>query len=142
MKIKKISKDKIIRRAFAQVAIFAIFMMLSPLPAFAAGYCSSTDGGSVDLNNSNVADVLKFGTCLIEGAIIPLLFAFATAVFIYGVVMFMKEDKAEEKEKGRQFMLWGIIAFSMMWGVWGFVAILSNTFGVTDVLPTLPQEAT
>lgn len=108
----------------------------------AGGYCTGV-GSSVNLSQDGTAvgDVLKFVTCLIEGAVIPLMFAIATATFIYGIVKFIGQEKAEEKEKGRQFMLWGIIAFAVMFGVWGFVAIVGNTFGVTNVIPTLPQSS-
>ena len=141
--MKNTMQHKIIRRAFAHVGIFLVFMMFFPMPTFAAsGYCSGSSG-SVNLSDegTDVSSVLKFGTCLIEDAIIPLMFAIATAVFIFGVVKFIGQEKAEEKEKGRQFMLWGIIAFAVMFGVWGFVAIIGNTFGVTNVIPILPQSS-
>ena len=133
----------IMRRAFAQLGIFVVFMMFFPMTTFGAtGYCAGV-GSSVNLSDSGTTagSVLQFGTCLIEGAVIPLMFAIATAAFIYGVVKFIGQEKAEEKEKGRQFMLWGIIAFAVMFGVWGFVAIIGNTFGVTNVIPILPQSS-
>lgn len=140
---KKIHIDTIVRRAFAHVGMFAAIMLLFPMVTFgASSYCSGVSSTlKIEDGNTSVSDVLKFGTCLIEQAIIPLMFAFATATFIYGVIKFIKEEKAEEREKGRQFMLWGIIGFAVMLGVWGFVAIISNTFGVTDILPILPQSS-
>ena len=127
------------------MGIFLTLLTFTPLVASAAssGYCAGV-GSSISIEHGGVAvgDVLKFGTCLIEQSVIPLLFAVAFLMFVYGVIKFIREEKAEEKEKGRQFMLWGIIAFAVMFGVWGFVAIFSNTFGVSNVLPILPQSST
>ena len=132
------------RKITAGFGIFLTLIMFFPSVTFAAtGYCSGV-GSSISIEQKGVAvgDVLKFGTCLIEQSVVPLLFALAFLMFIYGVMKFMTQEKAEEKEKGRQFMLWGIIAFAVMFGVWGFVAIISNTFGVSNVLPILPQSST
>ena len=41
-----------------------------------------------------------------------------------------------KKAKGKQFMIWGIVALTVMMGVWGLVGILGATFGTnTTVLP-------
>ena len=133
---------KHLHHLFTTSGIFLLAALFVPSVTFAApGYCSGVSS-TVDLNHSDVGGVLKFGTCLIENSVVPLFFAIAFMMFIYGVIKFIGQEKAEEKEKGRQFMLWGIIAFTVMFGIWGFVGILSNTFGVTNVLPILPQSST
>lgn len=113
--------------------------MVSAAPSYCAGVGSSI---SIEQGGTSLGDVLKFGTCFIEQSVIPLFFGLAFLMFVYGTFRFMTQEKAEEKEKGRQFMLWGIISFAVMFGVWGLVAILGNTFGVTNVLPILPQSST
>ena len=128
---------------FLQVLFFAFSFLVLPSATFAASFCSNVSTSlQIENGTTKIADVLNFGTCLIERSVIPLAFSIATIVFIYGVIKFIREEKAEEREKGRQFMLWGIIAFAVMFGVWGFVAILGNTFGVSNVLPILPQSST
>jgi len=69
--------------------------------------------------------------------VIPLIFALAVAMFVWGVVQFVINSSEEaKKEKGKQFMVWGIIALTVMVCVWGLVAILGNTFGVnTGFIP-------
>ena len=42
-----------------------------------------------------------------------------------------------KKEKGKQFMLWGVIALTVMVSVWGLVGVLSSTFGVRSLI--IPQ---
>ena len=135
---------KILHSAFAQLGIFLVTMMFFPMVAFAAtgGSCTAAPGAiNIESSHTTIADVLNYGTCLIEKSVIPLLFAAATVVFLYGVVMFIKEQNAEQKEKGRQFMIWGVIAFTVMFGVWGLVGVLENTFGIANVVPQIPLVA-
>jgi hypothetical protein len=67
------------------------------------------------------------------------LFAIATIVFVYGVVKFIGNEESAEKEDGKQFMLWGVIALAVMFSVWGLVRIFNNTFGVANIIPQLPS---
>lgn len=62
--------------------------------------------------------------------LVPLIFAVAVLLFLFGIVKFMllHPDKPELREQGRQFMLWGIIAMFVMVSFWGLVNILTNTF--------------
>ncbi len=67
---------------------------------------------------------------LINNVAVPLLFALAFIVFIYGVFQyFIAGGHDEEKrETGKSLMLWGIIGFFIMVSVWGLVNILRGTF--------------
>lgn len=91
-------------------------------------------------NDKNLGGLFTYGTCLIVATIVPLLFAIALAVFLWGVVQFlMNADDQEKQAKGKQFMIWGIIALAVMFSVWGLVGILRDTFGVTNsAIPKLP----
>jgi len=105
------------------------------LPLFAFAQSNSCSSG---LNT--VADIFNFFTCLIAKTFIPLLFALALIVFIYGVLKYMMNASDETKrEEGRQFMLWGIVALFVMFSVWGLVGVLRNTFSVGNVIPQLPH---
>ena len=56
-------------------------------------------------------------------------------------MQFVINDSEESKKaKGRNFMIWGIIALAVMVSVWGLVGILENTFGINNVLPTLKSN--
>lgn len=57
------------------------------------------------------------------------LFALALLVFLWGMAKFiLKADNETEREKGKQVMLWGLIALFVMLSVWGIVHILTITF--------------
>lgn len=105
----------------------------------ATGYCSSGVPETLIGDSKNVADLVKYVVCFLQGFIIPFIFALSICVFIYGMVKFIGTEESSEREQGKQFMLWGIIALAVMFSVWGIVAILRNTFGVTgNVIPQLP----
>lgn len=69
----------------------------------------------------------------INGQVIPLLFAIALLLFLYGVAryLFIEGDNAEGRKKAGKVMLWGIIGLTVMAGMWGIVALLLNTFSLT-----------
>ena len=100
------------------------------------GYCSGATG-TILASGSTVGDVLKYFTCFIQNSIIPLLFMLALAVFIWGMVKFIMASQSAEKEDGKQFMLWGVVALAVMFSVWGLVNILQNTFQVKNAIPQL-----
>ncbi len=86
--------------------------------------------------NPKLQDLLCYVTSIINGAVIPLIFALALVMFIWGVVQYViNSDEEAKKEKGKQFMLWGIIALTVMVSVWGLVKILGNTFGIEYIIP-------
>jgi len=62
-----------------------------------------------------------------------LFWAMAVAFFIWGIVKFIKNaDDTTEHEKGKQFMVWGIIAFLVLVSMWGIVRfLLVDTLGIT-----------
>ncbi len=54
------------------------------------------------------------------------------AFFVFGVVKFIKNsDNEAEREKGRLFILWAIIAFVVLVSLWGLVAFFADTLGIT-----------
>ncbi len=56
--------------------------------------------------------------------------ALALLAFLYGLLKYIFSLGGEEKGKGRELMVYGIIALFVMVSVWGLVRVLSNTFGV------------
>ena len=87
---------------------------------------------------TNFQGFLGYITCIINSAIIPLIFTIAVVSFIWGVVQFfiINADEEGKREQGKQFMIWGVIALAVMLSVWGLVGVLGSTFNVsTSVLP-------
>ena len=66
---------------------------------------------------------------IINVSIIPLIFAITLVAFLWGVFQYMFfPDSEEKKQKGKQVIVWGIIALAIMVSVWGLVNIVYNTF--------------
>lgn len=63
--------------------------------------------------------------------LIPIAFAAILLFFFWGLAKYMFGD-AEDKEKGRNLMIWGVIALFVAASIWGLVAFLRDVFGVTD----------
>lgn len=65
--------------------------------------------------------------------IIPFILAFAFLVFVWGVFkyFFMEADNEGSREKGRQFVVWGIISFAIFFSLWGIVNVVLSTLGIS-----------
>lgn len=91
----------------------------------------------------NLGDLIGDMTDLVGGSVITLIFAIALAYFFWGVVQYTIAQTQESKDKGRGYMIWGLIALTVMFSVYGLIRILRNTFSVTEnqaePLPKLPQ---
>ncbi|OGI78683.1 hypothetical protein A3F19_01840 [Candidatus Nomurabacteria bacterium RIFCSPHIGHO2_12_FULL_37_29] len=84
--------------------------------------------------------LLDYATCIIGKSVIPFIFAIAMVMFVWGAVKFFIIDADEEAKRaqGKQFMIWGIIALTVMISVWGLVNVLGTTFNLrTNVLPQI-----
>ena len=99
---------------------------------------------AIPASRAQFSDYLKFVTCTINSSIIPLIFALAVVMFTWGAVKFfiINSDEEAKRAQGKQFMIWGIIALTVMISVWGVVAMLGATFNVgTDVLPKVKTQS-
>lgn len=98
---------------------------------------SSSSGSSASVATCKLAsspkfqDLVVYVNCIINLSIIPLFFTLAMAFFIWGVVQYMLANADESKrETGKQYMVWGIIALTVMVTMWGLVNIVAGTFGL------------
>jgi NADH:ubiquinone oxidoreductase subunit 2 (subunit N) len=86
-----------------------------------------------------VNDITGVGGFIIDtinNVLVPVLFAVAFIVFIWGVfqTFIFGANNEDVKEKGKNLMLWGLIGFFVMVSVWGLVNILTGSiqFGNKD----------
>ncbi len=81
---------------------------------------------------ANVKDVGTFVIDTINNVLVPVLFAVAFIIFVWGAFQtFIVGSGSEDvKEKGKSLMLWGLIGFFVMMSVWGLVNILTGTVGL------------
>jgi len=64
--------------------------------------------------------------------IIPFLITLALIYFLYGVAKYiLSQDDDEGRKASRSIMINGIIALFVIISVWGLVAVLNATFGIT-----------
>ena len=99
---------------------------------------------SAQQNVDSIQDLGRFFVDIINNVAVPVVFALAFIVFIFGIFLyFIAGGHDEEKRsKGRQLMLYGILGFFIMVSVWGLVNILTGSLtldnprnGPSDDLP-------
>ena len=109
---------------------------LDPVPVTNANTDPPCDPSTIE----NLTCLLKKGSALLVGAVVPLIFALAMFAFIWGVVNYvLNPENSSEKEEGQKFMLWGIIALFVMISIWGILVILENNFNAPGVGQFIPQ---
>ncbi|MBU6388678.1 hypothetical protein KGQ72_02310 [Patescibacteria group bacterium] len=69
---------------------------------------------------------------LLNAVVVPVIFAFAFAAFVWGVMnyFFLHGGEEAKREEGRTFVLWGILGMVVLFSVWGFVNIMLSTLGI------------
>lgn len=112
-----------IKKALYTAAGFAL-----PLVTFAATINNVGDVGTTIIN-------------IINNILVPVLFALAFIVFIWGAftTFILGANDEETKTRGRNLMLYGLIGFFVMVSIWGLVNILVGTFSTNNSLPNVPQ---
>ena len=85
-------------------------------------------------------------TLFINNTLVPLVFAIAFLVFLWGVAQFfiIGRDAEEAKEKGKEYMLWAIGGFVVMVSIWGIVNLLVSALNLdhTENLQDIPNAPT
>lgn len=77
----------------------------------------------------------------IDTTLVPLIFAIAFIVFLWGVFKyFIAGGASDEKQKeGRTFIMYAIIGFVLMFSLWGIVRLFTNSLGFdSDTRPPTP----
>ncbi|MFA6476652.1 MAG: hypothetical protein WCV68_04620 [Candidatus Paceibacterota bacterium] len=120
------------------IVLSGLALSLSPVVAFAqstGGRCTGVGLGTIEGIICKIGDILNI--------IIPILIVLGIVFFVWGVITFVVSADEEQKTKGRDKMIYGIIGLAVIIGMWGLVKILSNTFGIENnltptSLPTVP----
>lgn len=88
----------------------------------------------------NVANTILY---IINGVLVPVLFAIAFIVFLYGIARayIFSYGEPEKVSEGHKLILWGLVAFVVMISVWGLVNVVANTFGLAgSYAPPTPSS--
>ncbi len=104
--------------------------------AFAVPLVSFAQTASV----TNISGVGTFIINTINNIIVPVLFAVAFIVFVWGAfnTFILGANSEEVKEKGKNLMLWGLIGFFVMISVWGLVNILTGSVALNQGQAAFP----
>ena len=91
----------------------------------------------------NLSDAGSFIIDTINNILVPVLFAVAFIVFLFGAfyTFIVGANNEEVKEKGKNLMLWGLIGFFVMVSVWGLVNILTGSISFGNNTGVTPPEA-
>ncbi len=112
-------------------------------PGFSIGWGTGAGGGMFACGASNICQVASTILFIINSVLVPVLFAFAFIVFLWGVFKKYIWSRGDEKaiEEGHRLIWWGIIGFVIMISLWGLVNVVANTFGLAGVVaPRTPTS--
>lgn len=59
-----------------------------------------------------------------DAVIVPFFYAIAFVFFLIGAVRYFFSQSETTRKEGRDFVVWSVIAFAVMFSVWGLVRIL------------------
>lgn len=112
-------------KKYQRISVLLAFVALA-VPFFASAAPSLTPNiGAISPYSSAIINV-------INGILVPVLMAVAFIVFLWGVYNYFILGAADEKKRtdGRQFVLWGVIGFVVLFSLWGLVNIVASTLGL------------
>lgn len=82
-------------------------------------------------------------TTFINNTLIPLVFAIALVVFIWGMFQLFIYKNAEDKEQGKQLAIWAVVAFVLMVSIWGIVNLIAGGLGFSgEQIQNIPNAPT
>ena len=104
-------------------------IVLSGLLAFAP-LAFAQNAGLCTYQTGIQAVICKIGEIL--NTIIPILIVLGVVYFVWGVISYMIGADEEQKKKGRDKIIYGIIGLVVIVGMWGLVKIVTTTFGLNN----------
>jgi len=111
--------------AFTSITLAALAL---PLVSLAASSINTID------------DVGQFIIGTINGVLVPVLFAVAFIVFLWGAftTFILGAGAADVQTKGKSLMLYGLIGFFVMVSIWGLVKIMTGSVNLDNTGPDTP----
>jgi hypothetical protein len=120
------------KKAFMGAATLLLLAVLS-LPSIASAAVSGSGLGVCKTLETGGAEGLVSCVTSFFNYAIYLIMAFSVVYIVLGAFKLMNEEKRDE---GKQTVYYGIIALFVMVSIWGFVNILTTTFGLDTDAPT------
>ncbi len=109
--------------------------LLLPALVLAQGGPSATYG--------QIGTVVQNTMQFINRILVPLIFALAFLMFIWGMFRYFIFGGGDEgsRETGKQLMIWGVVAFVMMVSIWGLVNVIAEGLGFRQDTLVNPPSA-
>jgi len=82
--------------------------------------------------------ICKLGELL--SAVIPVIVALGVVYFVYGVVTYVIASDEEAKKSCKNRVIYGLIGFAVIIGLWGLVYIVTDTFFIADDDDVAPSD--
>ncbi|MFT5849541.1 MAG: hypothetical protein ACI9H6_000350 [Patiriisocius sp.] len=100
---------------------------------FALPIMASAQFGGVDTFFTNIST-------FINSILIPLIFAVALLVFLYGVFKYFILGGGNEsaREEGKKLVMYSIVGFVLMVSIWGIVNLLAGNLFPDQTPPSIP----
>lgn len=113
------------------VALVLLFGAVHPVLAQSTGALNTT--AIEGLSNSIIG--------LLNTVVVPLVFALAFIVFLWGVfqALILGGTNEEKRKEGAKFILWALIGFAVMVSIWGLVNLTKSLIPLqNNTRPDLP----
>lgn len=87
-----------------------------------------------------ILDLAAFILRILNTVVVPLIFALAFVMFIWGMyTYFFSPENSGKREEGRKYVQSAVLGFFVMIAIWGIVNVVVNTFGFNQTnRPALP----
>jgi hypothetical protein len=106
-----------------------LYRYLLPVAVFSLPFVAAAQSG---INRAALTPYSNGIINIINTILVPVLLAIAFLMFVWGVFKYFiwGADNDGERATGRQFILWSIIGFAVIFSVWGLVNVLITTFNI------------
>lgn len=122
-----------VKKIAVTISVWSL-VLLVPALVLAQGGPSATFG---QIGNT-AQNVIQF----INRILVPLIFALAFLMFIWGMFRYFIFGGADEasRDAGKQLMIWAVVAFVLMVSIWGLVNVIAEGLGFRqDQLQNVPS---
>ncbi len=102
-------------------------------------------GSTGSQSSSGLTGIFNYIVSIINGILVPLVFAIAFIVFIFKIYQyFIAGGGSDEKvSEGKKFLLWSLVGFFLMFSIWGLVNVLIASIGFNaNARPCIPTFGT
>jgi hypothetical protein len=110
----------------------------TPAPSNSGGKISNVNTCSA-IKFKSALDILIWLKCVAVAILIPLIFAAAFVLFLWGVLKFMYAADAAKKKESQKLIWYGLIGLFVMVSVWGILKIVGTTLGIDPIAVPLLQ---